>query len=110
MAVAMALGTLAHKAPQRATGALPAPGSCCLGFSRLLYKQQCHSHGSSMESNRWVHAVWHTFIIMVDDVHAIFLPGDAFRWQPSVYTDITGFAGRAKLQTCSSYAWIWRQP
>ena len=108
MVVAMALGTLAHKALQRATGALPTPGSCCLG--RLLYEQQCHSHGSSMESNRWVHAVSHTSVIMIDNVHAIFLPGHAFSGKLSVHTGITGLAGRVKLHTCSSYAWIWRQP
>ena len=63
-----------------------------------------------MESNRWVHAVWHTSSIMVDSAHAMFFPSDAFRWQLSAYAESTGLAGRVELHTCNNCAWIWRQP
>ena len=77
-----------HASPQSAT-----EGNGCAvdawqrlsELRRLLYEQQCHLHGKKMEINRWVHAVWHTSIIMVDNVHAIFLPSHAFCWQLSLH-------------------------
>ena len=64
----MALGTPAHRAPQRATGALPAPGSCCLGLRQLQYKQPYHSHGPEWRATDEP--------LLSGNAHATVLPGN----------------------------------